>query len=319
VNTQADAQDAKGQLVQLVVQHYAWYAYSSEIIVNGSAFQPWKGDKSIAWSSESKSCLPLRYRGKFDQILAIGSEHGTNWYHFMMDMFAFLLWIPTPLRLESHFVFANVSWRPGYFVPATLQLLHMNKIVALKQHEVLFASQIYFFFPFQSGRDRLYCMVVTQFRRFMVKKFDLDLRIPWRFWLGNRGRRCSRHIANMPEVLNAFRLAMSKYVWEIVLAWDGSLESAAHRFNTVKLFLAVHGAGNANIVFMQVRSVFVEIQSLECFQINLDLTRAVGLYHIVTVIGKHHWTKGKWILSRGQIAAMIPIVKSLVVTTDGAS
>jgi hypothetical protein len=116
----------------------------------------------------------------------------------------------------------------------------------------------------------------------------------------------------MPEVLNALHLAMPECVWEIVLAWDRSIESAAYRFNNVKMFLAAHGPGNANIVFMQVRSVFVEIQSLECFKVNLYLTRAIGIHHIVTLIEKHHWTKGPWALSRRQIAAIVIMVKSFI-------
>jgi hypothetical protein len=94
----------------------------------------------------------------------------------------------------------------------------------------------------------------------------------------------------MLEIAMIFRKKIPTETWEIVIAFTKSLPDAAEKFNPLKFYLATHGAGNANLAFMQPRTVFAEIQMLQMMRVDYFLSTVIGLYHIFTRIPSiGHW------------------------------
>jgi hypothetical protein len=61
-----------------------------------------------------------------------------------------------------------------------------------------------------------------------------------------------------------------------------SIQRAAPMFNEFKFFFAPHGRMLTNVVFMQPHTAVCEIQSQLAHPLFIDLSRMLGLYHVVT-------------------------------------
>jgi capsular polysaccharide biosynthesis protein len=87
-------------------------------------------------------------------------------------------------------------------------------------------------------------------------------------------------MANLVEILALAKREFSTIPWEILISCP-TLCGNARLFNQLRLFFSVHGAGFANSIFMQPRTVLCEVQSDVSSAVFADISSIVGLYHII--------------------------------------
>jgi capsular polysaccharide biosynthesis protein len=96
----------------------------------------------------------------------------------------------------------------------------------------------------------------------------------------------------MDDIVVAVRKLYNSVAWEISM--DGSsIHECAVLYNGFRLLFAAHGAGLANILYMQPGGVVCEIQADRAHALYIDMRKSLGLHHIVTQFPQiSHYGKG---------------------------
>jgi hypothetical protein len=121
----------------------------------------------------------------------------------------------------------------------------------------------------------------------MVKRARLDLEPPAKYrFLPRFG---TRLIANFGDIVNMSRRTFPTVRWELM---DSSryMTDNAMKFNQARFVFSTHGAGLANVLFVQPKTVVCEVESDRALPFFMGLSRIVGLFHVVCRLPKmvHH-------------------------------
>jgi capsular polysaccharide biosynthesis protein len=142
----------------------------------------------------------------------------------------------------------------------------------------IFARIVYSIEPFPTVVQEP--VVLTMYRAWAVAKFDLDQQDPSKYMALERGVKRTRHLANTREIVARFE-HITRRPW-ILTHGETSLIRSAQFFNQARILFAVHGAGCVNILYMQRRTVFMEVQSSAGSFSYWNISRIFGSYHLVT-------------------------------------
>jgi glycosyltransferase involved in cell wall biosynthesis len=118
------------------------------------------------------------------------------------------------------------------------------------------------------------------FRAFMVKHAALDLSKPNEYgfiWRSKGGR----SVANAADVMKNVGKKFPLIQWK-VLGRGGMIAENARVFNVLRMIFSTHGAGLANIIFMQPKTVVCEIFSDRAGWNFVGISQNMGLFHVVS-------------------------------------
>jgi hypothetical protein len=207
---------------------------------------------------------PARFDGVYEDAIAICHDFMSNFYHVMIDIVSLLFLFPSPILSRSIVIVPDLPAWMSVLLNGTVNFLVM------KTGHYVYAENAYSINPL----DVVFPLAIERLRAFCVQRFGLG-RIPAnRYCLINRrGTRC---IANMTEVLRAFKRGIPECKWEIE-QFCKSIVKAAELFDSLRVFFAPHGAGTSNIVLMQQGTLLVDIESDRLGLYYLNMTRILGI------------------------------------------
>jgi hypothetical protein len=203
--------------------------------------------------------IPTICVGVYDHVFAMCECWIFNYCHFLFDIFPAVLWIPEAILRQGHFVLPIYGDRRRFIHEALCWVGLGNRCIILDQNHYISARAVYHFEPYSCG-GREDPVLLTRLRQFITDRFGLDRKIPDRRCFMNRARGLSRHIINLHEVVALCARRYPTVTWEWIDS-TASIGLNAKRWNELDFFFAPHGAGSANTLFMQPRTVYCEIQS----------------------------------------------------------
>lgn len=231
----------------------------------------------------------LRFCGRVTQLIGIAGLYALNYYHFHIDVFAFLLILPESLLSSSYFAYYYNS----RFIPDSLELIGLSKrSILLNNGDYVHAERIHFFRPYQGwsvSRPLTYPAAVSKLRDFVLQLTALSPRAPHgrNAIFFSRPRSASRYIPNTHAVVADLAGRLPHLNWSIIQS-TSSIAEGARCFNPARVALAAHGAGCLHVTFMKIDAVFVEIQcrvGIDIFH-YFELSRVAGVYHVFTAISE---------------------------------
>jgi capsular polysaccharide biosynthesis protein len=191
--------------------------------------------------------------GHWDDVIMVMTD-GQNYAHWHIDKIPAILALGKKLIARSMFV----AFEPQQFVMESLTWLGFKpeQIIWLGGCERIACTRLWTIDPYPFY---VICPpMLVRWRQLIVQKADLDKSRPTRFGFQNRDR--NRMIANLTETVEEIQSRVPRFNWEILpIQWPGIIE-AAREMNTLRFFFAPHGAGLANVMYMQQMTVFVDIQ-----------------------------------------------------------
>jgi hypothetical protein len=285
----------------LVMTRNCYISSGCEVLAGGlSICTPWRCDARTYKFRE-------RYRplGRFKTVLDTSTVRATNWAHWICESLAVLVWLPPEITHSCTILWVSVSYRPGAFIPESLNFFGFHDLICLNEREYIFAEELWTLVPFTHNRP--YPAIIRRFRAVLAERIWTAPMIPWKFMLLQRDRNTPRYILNMKEIENAFRTAFPLYSWQ-VMTYFRSVIVAAKQFYEVRLLFGVHGAGFGSLVFMQNDTFCLEIQTRNCFPYMWELTQICMQYHIMAMMDVDHHD-ADFIIRMDLIYAMIDFLK----------
>jgi hypothetical protein len=113
-------------------------------------------------------------------------------------------------------------------------------------------------------------LAVFRLREFCVRKFQLHRKPPNLYCLINR--QGWRSIANMGTILEKYKEGLPQYPW-VIEKYATSFTSSAALFDRMRVFFTPHGGGMTNLIFMQKKTLFIDIegQQLGLWYVNMSV------------------------------------------------
>jgi hypothetical protein len=246
------------------------------------------------------------FRGSFSRIGTFCWDREANYYHTLHDMILPLTFLPDSLLRDPglHFVFPHLL----PFAAEMLEILGLGRrVISLGEGQFIFAREVYHW-----QRQWAVCdspEAAAKFRSLFVDLLGLDASAPdLSIWL-NRKRGLSRHISNGDEVLNVLQTDWPAMNWTIPPP-SRSVAQTARLFNRLWWVVAPHGAALTNLLFMQNRTGYCEIQADISGSSFIQMARVLGLWSLIARIAEMpHFGGGtvaglyvrQWILPRETI------------------
>ncbi|OHS99513.1 hypothetical protein TRFO_34061 [Tritrichomonas foetus] len=197
--------------------------------------------------------VPQEFAGSFKSVLALCHSPMKNYAHFTFDVFCFLLYIPSNI-LETSVL---ASKHASLFSSEALKLLKIPRALVIKKNQYIFAEKAYSFIPHPC--DSQYVHSLYRLRDFIKSVYGLDDENPEIMAFFNRDN--SRHIENMKGI---YKMAKRKYPQFKIIRETPNYKTYKENcqvYNKVLILFTPHGAGCVNLIFMQPKTVFCEIQS----------------------------------------------------------
>jgi hypothetical protein len=230
---------------------------------------------------------PAKMIGKFNRVICPSSPWHMNYFHFMIDTIASLFAYPVEILNTSHIV---VIVKRNFFFEAISWFDLGNRAIQISRGEYLWSENVY---AYDRGvRECEPPVVLMRMRSFVIRMHGLDEVPASRYVFMNRAHGKSRHIWNMDDIRKAVEKRFKNVRWEVAAdAW--SIRECAILFNAFKLLFAPHGAGLANVVYMQPGGVLCEIQASRAHALYIDMRKSLGLHHVLSRFPEApHYGKG---------------------------
>jgi len=234
--------------------------------------------------SNSHKGLPTSYDYVIhDRVISISHEYSYFYAHWIMDMMPSFAILPAEI-IENATIIIPFAQR---FVIEGLGLLNIpiSSIISLRENEVVFAKQFFTVLPIQCTVFSGY--LLSNLREVISKKLNLDSKPPSMYVVYNR-KTSFRGIENFNSVFNSIQSTYSNISW-VMCDIPKGLADQFRFFNNILFFLSVHGGTYANTLFMQPKTVVVEIQVDRWVDNFLWISAFTNKYH---VIGRN--TSIKW-------------------------
>jgi len=221
----------------------------------------------------------LLLNGTYDEVIAQAHQAPANIGHWTFDFAAWLvLWPPHILR-RAHFVtYDEVADK--FYIREILEIFGMyEKMIVIRKPYCIFARIVYSMEPMPA--DTQEPTVLWQYHNWLRRRFALCDAIPERHVALKRGVGETRRLENFEEIIAFLKVKTNDALWYEVTGVK-SITEAIKFYATVKMLFAVLGAGSVNIVYMQPRTAYLEVQGDRVFLSNWNISRAIGILHVVT-------------------------------------
>jgi len=189
----------------------------------------------------------------FKSVIHVGHQHAADFGHWFLEVFPALMMFPRTILYESNIFIPKRE----HFIIECLQTIgfNLNNVI---YGEYTYFYAINYYTAYYSNCGDLNQALLHRLRKHFVKKYSLDTCQPSRFLIYNRVN-MSREITNFPDFFEALRKIYPNITWE-VLNKTMTIEESARLMNEVKLVFAIHGSFLCNALFMQKRTVVIELQ-----------------------------------------------------------
>lgn len=213
---------------------------------------------------------------RLKHAISISHEYSMFYAHWFVDFLPAFFVIPSNILKESVIL---VSTQDA-FIYESLSILNINseQIHYLHWSRPIFVEELYTVRPITCCQFNY--MLLTNFRRTVVKMFDMDMVKPYVYLLYNRENTDYRVITNFKQVCAAVKEKYPAIDWKSTIPPRGFYKQLIF-FNTLKVYIAVHGANFANTLFMQPGSVVGEVQVDRWVDNYLWVTSYVHVHHVV--------------------------------------
>jgi hypothetical protein len=268
------------------VQKHIWSMSAASIVCYPRHYVHWKNIVSlsrnsmpireIVWQEPNVVVEPRDLIGKYDRVIIANHFWIHNYYHGIWDTMAPLLAFPKEIIERSHFLYWIL---PTFLAEALIWFGLEERLIEIRPHEYIWSENVYMY-----DRGIRECQppyVLLKMREHVKGIVTLDRQPPSRYVFMNRKKREKRFISNMNEVFDVIVKVYKNLTWEWI-GQERSVYRCATLFNSLRFFMAPHGAGLANILFMQPGTAFCEIQTEWAHPLYIDLGRILGLYHVVS-------------------------------------
>jgi hypothetical protein len=220
---------------------------------------------------------------------------------------AVLLWLPLEVSHHSLIVWTNFSWRPGRFIKDGLVLFGFTNNLCLPEGWFLFTSKLWTLAGFRFNQP--YPEIIMYFRRGVVRQLDLPRNIPSKYFLMQRVHGQTRFLANIGAITQAFQMAFPSLPWTVITYFP-SIEQSAREFWGANLLFAVHGAGCGSLIFMQEKTIFLELATQSCVAYMWQLSQICRICHVLYMLpGVSHFGTRNISFNISVVQVMISILR----------
>ena len=206
------------------------------------------------WGLGQKYHVPQISFKKYHSVVCIGHQHSSDWGHWFLEVYPVLLVMPSDIIRNS--VIALPFKRD--FIIDNLEVIGISLDQIVEGDNIpLYADVLYTVKSTWCGD--LNTFLLNNMRHYFVNVLGLDARPPTKFVLINRPPNMSRSIGNFNEMMDLVKSSFPMYHWEAVTMYKTVIQQALY-FNQICLVFAVHGSILANEIFMQPKTVCIELQ-----------------------------------------------------------
>lgn len=249
------------------------------IVIQNETYYP--GDCACHWqqcnnyhANNFKKVWPY---SSYKECICVTHEYGWFFAHLIVDFFPRFFVIPEEIRRNSY-VFITSGF-PAIYEALKIVGVDPNKIVVPPPDVMIHADTLYTVAPITCTKFQ--GNLLLNMRKILAEKFGLDKKPADQYIIYNRENTDFRVVTNFKDISKAIKLAYPKYPWKNIEI-PRTLEMQFKCFNSMRVFIAVHGAAFANTLFMQPRTVCCEVQVDRWVDNYLWISLFANVYHIVS-------------------------------------
>lgn len=228
----------------------------------------WGIGQPYHWSPYNYTC--------FKTAVCVGHQHTHEWGHWSLEIMPSIACMPQEILKDAVFIVPEI--KP--FIIDNLRELDIEpwRIWGEYNGRVHAETLITIRNIWCGDLNR---RLILNLRNYFKKKFSLDNIVPFRYIIANRRPDQKRYVADIHELVDACNKEFPMFHFEAFTPDDSKpfFEQALF-FNSFKFIWGVHGSLMANILYMQPKTVVVEIQCennwLNSF---LNVGQIAGLCH----------------------------------------
>ena len=161
-----------------------------------------------------------------------------------------------------------------------------SNIIAPVPDTAVFCRTLYTVEPIVCTKFNAYLLL--NLRSLIVKKCKLDTTPATKYVFYNRENTDYRKFGNYNDILKSIKSSYPQYSWQNIKI-SGGIEDQAKLFNSIKVFVAMHGAAFANTLFMQPNSSVAEIMGDRWVDNYLWISAYAQVHHVVCRDMKVQW------------------------------
>jgi hypothetical protein len=189
---------------------------------------------------------------KIKECIVFDGQVGTNYFHFFIDVMN-KLWMleKIPFANKIPLLINEATFNTQYFQHLYLNnhFIKSQNWIVQKKNNYFNTSCAYFIYC-----DRYNSSYIHRTKSLFMQGVN-KLNDPYRKVFLNRSTRTGRTISNFDQI----KPILEKYEFEIVENEQLTTIEQIELFNSVKVLVSIHGAGNTNIIFTNKDLKFLEI------------------------------------------------------------
>jgi hypothetical protein len=217
--------------------------------------------------------------GKYDEVIASSHRSNSDMAHWILDFSSFLVLWPPEILSRAHVVTFQHSVRR--FVEETFECFNLSsRVIRLESLGFIFARLVYSIHPLPAECPQP--IALTLFRQWIVDRIGLDQRLPFEMVALVKGPGARQRLTNAPDVVALFE-DITERTW-ILTQGPTSILRSAEFFNTVLILFGIQGPANIAVVYMQPRTVFLDVHNSLANLVFWNATRILGMHHITAII-----------------------------------
>lgn len=197
--------------------------------------------------------IPKRLVGVYADVLSLCHSPMKNYARFTFDVFCFLLYIPQKILENSTFITNQMR----NYIHESLNLFNIQSYHVLKPDEYVYALRTYSIEPHPCVE--IFGQSLVALRAFIKKIYNLDEENPYIFAFFNRKE--TRHISNLKQIYYAAKQKYPGFFYMYDQPFYTTYLENSRLFNKILILFTPHGALCVNLMFMQPKTVLIEIQA----------------------------------------------------------
>ncbi|EAY03403.1 hypothetical protein TVAG_043490 [Trichomonas vaginalis G3] len=269
-----------------LVQMKNVFVNNEGIVYANNVFYP--GDCACHW----RGCIDFEgkhFQKEFeyttvDKAICITHEYGWFFAHWLIDFMPKFAIIPEDILLSSKIIITSYA----DFTINGLKFLGVKQsnIIAPVPDTAVFCRTLYTVEPIVCTKFNAYLLL--NLRSLIVKKCKLDTTPATKYVFYNRENTDYRKFGNYNDILKSIKSSYPQYSWQNIKI-SGGIKDQAKLFNSIKVFVAMHGAAFANTLFMQPNSSVAEIMGDRWVDNYLWISAYAQVHHVVCRDMKVQW------------------------------
>lgn len=228
---------------------------------------------SAPYCQSDSEFIPTKLVGIYSNVLSLCHSPMQNYARYTFDVFCYFLYIPQNILEKSTFITSKIR----DFIHESLVLFNIPSYHILKQNEYVYALNSYSIEPHPC--TEVFAEVIIRLREYIKQTYNLDREKPYYFAFLNRKK--SRHISNLKQILALAKKKYPSFHYIYDEPFYTTYRDNAKFVNKIIVLFAPHGAFCVNLIFLQPKTVFIEIQAdisgFNFFKLSLYF----DIYHII--------------------------------------